>query len=90
MGVDSNGRDTERFTGCRSDTMMIASLDPASGKASLVSLPRDSRVRIAENHGVDKINAAHALGGPELAVKTVSEDFGVPIDHYVLSSTCRA
>ncbi len=84
MGVDSNGRDTERFTGCRSDTMMIASLDPKSHKVSLVSLPRDSRVRIADNHGVDKINAAHALGGPELAVKTVSGDFGVPIDHYIV------
>jgi polyisoprenyl-teichoic acid--peptidoglycan teichoic acid transferase len=84
MGVDSNGRDTERFTGCRSDTMMIASLDPKSHRVSLVSLPRDSRVRIADNHGVDKINAAHALGGPELAVKTVSEDFAVPIDHYIV------
>lgn len=87
MGVDSNGRDTERFTGCRSDTMMIASLDPKAHKVSLVSLPRDSRVRIAENHGVDKINAAHALGGPELAVKTVTEDFGVPIDHYIVIDT---
>jgi LCP family protein required for cell wall assembly len=84
MGVDSNGRDTERFTGCRSDTMMIASLDPESKKASLVSIPRDSRVRIAGNHGVEKINSAHAFGGPELAVQTVSEDFGVPIDHYIV------
>ncbi|MBS1990134.1 MAG: LCP family protein [Cyanobacteria bacterium SZAS LIN-3] len=87
MGVDSNGRDTERFTGCRSDTMMIASLDPKTHKVALVSLPRDSRVRIADNHGVEKINAAHALGGPELAVKTVSEDFGVPIDHYIVIDT---
>jgi len=87
MGVDSNGRDTERFTGCRSDTMMIASLDPKAHKVSLISLPRDSRVRIADNHGVDKINSAHALGGPELAVKTVSEDFGVPIDHYIVIDT---
>jgi len=87
MGVDSNGRDTERFTGCRSDTMMIASLDPKTHKVSLISLPRDSRVRIADNHGVDKINSAHALGGPDLAVKTVSEDFGVPIDHYIVIDT---
>jgi len=82
MGVDSNGRDTERFTGCRSDTMMIASLAPDGKKVSLVSIPRDSRVRIADNHGVDKINSAHAFGGPELAVKTVSEDFGVPLHRH--------
>lgn len=87
MGVDSNGRDTERFTGCRSDTMIIASLDPECKKVSLVSIPRDSRVRIADNHGVDKINSAHAFGGPELAVKTVGEDFGVPIDHYIVIDT---
>lgn len=87
MGVDSNGRDTERFTGCRSDTMIIASLDPESKKVSLLSIPRDSRVRIADNHGVDKINSAHAFGGPELAVKTVGEDFGVPIDHYLVIDT---
>ena len=87
MGVDSNGRDTERFTGCRSDTMIIASLDPESKKVSLVSIPRDSRVRIADNHGVDKINSAHAFGGPELAVKTVGEDFAVPIDHYIVIDT---
>jgi len=84
MGLDSNGRDTERFTGCRSDTMMLASLDPESKKVSLISIPRDSRVRIADNHGVEKINSAHAIGGPELAVKTVSEDFGVPVDHYIV------
>lgn len=84
MGVDSNGRDTERFNGCRSDTMIVASLDPESKKVALVSIPRDSRVRIADGHGVEKINAAHALGGPELSVKTVSEDFGIPIDHYIV------
>ncbi len=88
LGVDSNGRDTERFTGCRSDTIILASLDPETKKVALVSIPRDSRVRIADaRHSVEKINAAHALGGPELTVKTVSEDFGVPIDHYMVIDT---
>lgn len=95
MGVDSNGRDTERFKGCRSDTMILCSVvpgqvDPADDSkrlpptVNMVSIPRDSRVRIAENNHIEKINSAHAYGGPELAVKTVSEDFGVPIDHYVV------
>lgn len=87
LGVDSNGHDTERFSGCRSDTIIIASLDPETKKVALVSIPRDSRVRIPDKHGVEKINAAHALGGPELTVKTVSEDFGVPIDHYMVIDT---
>jgi len=87
MGVDSNGRNCKRFENTRSDTMILASLDPISEQVSLVSIPRDSRVRIADGHGLDKINAAHALGGPELAVKTVQETFGVPIDHYIVIDT---
>jgi polyisoprenyl-teichoic acid--peptidoglycan teichoic acid transferase len=84
MGVDSNGRNTQRFLNTRSDTMMLMSVDPASKTVNIVSIPRDSRVKIADNHGVDKINSAHALGGPELAMATVKEDFCVPVDHYVV------
>jgi LCP family protein required for cell wall assembly len=84
MGVDSNGRNTQRFVNTRSDTMILASIDPETKRVGLVSIPRDSRVKLAGNHGFDKINAAHALGGPELAVDTVKEAFGVPVDHYVV------
>jgi LCP family protein required for cell wall assembly len=87
MGVDSNGRNTERFTGCRSDTMILASLDPQTHKVGLISIPRDSRVKIAGNHGMDKINSAHAFGGPQLAVATVGENFLVPVDHYIVVDT---
>jgi LCP family protein required for cell wall assembly len=83
MGVDSNGRNTQRFLNTRSDTMMLVSLDPDAQKVGIVSIPRDSRVKLADGHGTDKINSAHALGGPELAVKTVEEAFDVHIDHYV-------
>lgn len=84
MGVDSNGRGTQRFTGTRSDTMILVSMDPENQKVGMVSIPRDSRLKLAGEHGVDKINAAHALGGPKLSVKTVEENFSVPIDHYVV------
>ncbi len=87
MGVDSNGRNTERFTGTRSDTMILVSLDPVTHKVGMVSIPRDSRVKISSNHATDKINSAHALGGPELAVQTVGEVFSVPVDHYVVVDT---
>jgi LCP family protein required for cell wall assembly len=83
MGVDSNGRNTQRFLNTRSDTMMLVSLDPDAQKVGIVSIPRDSRVKLADGHGTDKINSAHALGGPELAVKTVEEAFDVHVDHYV-------
>jgi LCP family protein required for cell wall assembly len=84
MGVDSNGRHSQRFANTRSDTMIVASIDPESKTVGLVSIPRDSRVRIADGHGMDKINSAHALGGPDLAMETVRQDFGISIDHYVV------
>jgi polyisoprenyl-teichoic acid--peptidoglycan teichoic acid transferase len=87
MGVDSNGRDAQRFTGTRSDTMIVVNLDPQEHRVGIVSIPRDSRVQLSENHGTDKINAAHALGGAELATKTISENWGVPIDHFVVVDT---
>ncbi|MBY0357793.1 MAG: LCP family protein [Candidatus Obscuribacterales bacterium] len=86
MGVDSNGKDADRFNGTRSDTMMLVSIDPTLNSVGVISIPRDSRVHI-EHHGTDKINAAHAFGGPELAVKTVRDAFGVPIDHYIAVDT---
>ncbi len=82
MGVDSNGLNTDPFLGTRSDTMMLVSIDPIENKVGVISIPRDSRVRIP-NHGVDKINGAHAFGGAELSMQTVREAFGVPVDHYV-------
>lgn len=87
MGVDSNGRNTQRFQGTRSDTMIIASIDPVTHKVGMISIPRDSRVKIPEHRGLDKINSAHSLGGPELAVKTVESVFGIPIDNYVVIDT---
>lgn len=87
MGVDSNGRDTERFTSTRSDTMIVVNLDPATHKVGIVSIPRDSRVQIAGNHGMDKINSAHAYGGADLSKQTIAENFGVPIDRFVVVDT---
>ena len=83
MGLDSNGAAADPFKGTRSDSMMVLSVDPLTKSANVISIPRDSKVYIADNHGVDKINAAHAFGGPELAVKTVEDTFGIQIDHYI-------
>jgi LCP family protein required for cell wall assembly len=87
MGVDSNGKNTDRFANTRSDTMILVSLDPINQKVGVVSIPRDSRVKIANSQRYDKINAAHAYGGPELAVKTISETFGINIDRFAVVDT---
>jgi LCP family protein required for cell wall assembly len=65
----------------RSDTMILARIDPGKGVA-LLSLPRDLKVEIP-GHGTDKLNVAYTLGGPKLAIKTVKKVTGLAINHYV-------
>ena len=46
------------------------------------SIPRDTVVDIP-GYGQDKINAAYAIGGPALAIRTVEEYLGIPVNHLV-------
>jgi LCP family protein required for cell wall assembly len=78
MGVDERDDDVGR-----SDTLMIATVDPRKDQAALLSVPRDTRVKI-KGHGYDKINAAYAYGGHKLTQDTVEKLLGTPMDHYVL------
>lgn len=87
LGVDSNGNDTDRFIGTRSDTILLMNIDPAAHSINAISIPRDSKVYLAEGKGVQKINHAHALGGIELTKKTVEDTLGVKIDRYIVIST---
>jgi LCP family protein required for cell wall assembly len=79
---DYNDRDQVLKTHARSDMLMVAHLDFAKKTVSLLSIPRDTRALIP-GHGVTKINAAHAFGGPALTAQTVQQNFGIPTDHYV-------
>ena len=78
MGVDQRKDDVGR-----SDTLMIATVDPEKETAALLSIPRDTRVAI-EGNGYDKINAAYAYGGHELTKKAVEQLLDVPVDYYVI------
>lgn len=71
---------SQDVSGSRTDTIMLLHL-PGHGKPTMVSLLRDSYVAIP-GHGKDKINAAFALGGPKLLVRTVEQNTGLRIDHY--------
>lgn len=80
LGADSRG--TSKNATPRSDTIMIASVDPVTKKAALFSILRDTYVKIP-GHGQDRINSAFALGGPNLTMKTVGDLLGLPIQYYV-------
>jgi len=78
LGTDA--RPGEKQT--RTDTIILASIDPELNKVALVSIPRDTRIDV-EGSTSDKINSANAVGGPELVVKKVEELVGENIDYYV-------
>ena len=88
LGIDERSQETGPF---RTDTMMLLTIDPASKMAGLLSIPRDLWVQIPAMETEGKINTAHFLGdaydypggGPALAMETVRENLGIPIDYYV-------
>lgn len=84
IGVDSNGPNTLPFSGVRSDTMIVLNVDLHGKSVNAISIPRDSKVYIADGHGVQKINSAYALGGIELTKKTIEETLGIKIHNYVV------
>ena len=76
------GIDAEEGGVGRSDSIIIATIDTTHKKLKLTSIMRDSYVTI-EGHGDDKINHAYAFGGPQLAIKTLNENFDLNIDDFV-------
>jgi LCP family protein required for cell wall assembly len=91
MGYDYGEWSSDRQCPCRTDTMIVVTIDPLSKTAGMISVPRDMWVNIP-GFGYNKINSANAYGdgaqlpggGPELARKTVEAFLGVPIQYYVL------
>ena len=78
MGVDRRGKDERP----RSDTMLLASINPNTKKISLFSIMRDTYVDIPKV-GQAKINAAFADGGPELLIETIQSYLDIPIHYYM-------
>ncbi|QUL55579.1 LCP family protein [Paenibacillus tritici] len=79
MGVDARG--VKKGEVPRSDTMLVASLDPVKKKFYVFSILRDTFVPIPD-HGSQRINAAITYG-PNTAMQTVSDLLGIPIQYYV-------
>jgi len=75
------GVDSVSGEGGRSDSIMVATVDPVHKKLKVTSIMRDSYVYI-DGYGQDKINHAYAYGGPELSIKTINENFGLNIENY--------
>lgn len=81
VGVDKNGDDDTNTDFTRTDTIMLLKADTKTGKMDLMSIPRDSRIKIRDKF--DKVNHAHAFGGIELTMQTLRSFLGLDIDYYV-------
>ena len=84
FGIDS--RDTNGKTSFKgnSDSIMILSINTKTKKVKIISLMRDTLVPIERDTGLtyNKINCAYSWGGPELAIKTLNQNFGLDISEY--------
>ena len=72
---------------CRSDTMIICSINTQTSEVKLTSLMRDIAVDytdLGSNNGTYRLNAANYFGGPELTMKTINELLGMNIEKYVM------
>jgi polyisoprenyl-teichoic acid--peptidoglycan teichoic acid transferase len=83
VGVDKRDGDSGR-----TDSMIIATVNPDTNSTKLLSIPRDTKTKIVSNSDPDnnrttKINAAYAYGGIEMTIDTVENFLNIPIDYYV-------
>lgn len=80
LGVDTG--DFGRTEQGRSDSIMVATVNPKTKTTTLVSIARDTYTEIVGENKSDKINHAYAYGGIPMAIATVENLLDIPIDHY--------
>lgn len=73
---------SQQVQGQRSDVTMVVRMDPGSGQAAILSIPRDLYVPIAGTNRKDRINSSYN-GGPSQLIQTVQQNFGIQVNHYV-------
>jgi LCP family protein required for cell wall assembly len=78
LGVDSKAGEP-----ARSDTILLMRFNPKTRMVNQLSIPRDTRVEIP-GYGTDKINTAMFYGGSALAVETIQDFTGIPINHVMV------
>lgn len=78
LGTPDPNRGPER----RTDTILLARVDPGNETVTLLPLMRDLWVDIP-GHGAGRINSAYALGGPDLLIDTIHQNYGIEIDRYI-------
>lgn len=86
MGTDVGALGRDNSYAGNTDTMELITINPTQGHMVITAIPRDTLVKINTKKGVlyEKINAAYAIGGADLAKKQVGELLDVPVNYYAL------
>lgn len=84
FGVDSREGALEKET--RSDMQMIMNVNLGTGEIRMVSVYRDTYLKINQKGGYDKINQAYFAGGPSQAIDALTENLDLTIDDYAAFS----
>jgi LCP family protein required for cell wall assembly len=85
LAIGSGARPGENVMRSLGDSLHLIFVNPASKRAVLVGVPRDSYLPIP-GRGTAKINSSMVYGGPELMVQTMEQNFGVTIDYWALTT----
>ena len=77
LGIDKEVSSTDHQ---RSDTIMVCKVNFNTGNVDILSIPRDTQIRL--NGNIHKVNAAHAYEGPKGSLKALRNLLGLDIDYY--------
>jgi polyisoprenyl-teichoic acid--peptidoglycan teichoic acid transferase len=78
LGVDKRAEDSGR-----SDTILVATVNPKEKTTKMLSVPRDTFTQISGTTKTDKINHAYAFGGLKMTKETIEQLLNIPIDYAV-------
>lgn len=80
--ADATGKSVEGDRTGLSDTMMVLHIEPRTGTAAILSIPRDLYLPIQPSGEKDRINSAFADGGPSELIQTIQVSLGIQVNHY--------
>ena len=82
LGVDS--RDMDNIKGTRSDAIMVVSINAETNDVKILSVYRDTYLKMGDTSTFDKATHACAYGGPEMTMKTLNQALDLNISDYVV------
>lgn len=82
LGVDS--RDMNNLEGTRSDAIMVVSINEKTSDVKILSIYRDTYLKMGDTYTYDKITHSCVYGGPEMTMKSLNQALDIDISNYVV------